>query len=302
MARVEFYWGAVLLGQATSAPFSVPWNKVAAGNYTFTAKAFDNSNASATSGTVSVTVNEQTVAPGVYYIESDHLNTPRVIKGQNHNVVWKWNGDPFAEAAANEDPDSDRIRFDYALRFPGQYYDKETGLNYNYFRSYDPQTGRYVQSDPIGLEGGINTYTYVEGNPISYIDPFGLEVYWNGHQKPNQAVIDLIEQIGKCNGDKDIYGTSTVRDEKTNKAAGGKPRSRHLTGDAADVYVPGQSSEETAAQAVGVGAIGVGTYDRAHGGHTHIDDRRQEWNGHNSGTQKNRPSWRTQPAHCGCSK
>ena len=60
------------------------------------------------------------------------------------------------------------------LAFPGQYRDKETGLSYNFFRDYDPQTGRYVQSDPIGPEAGINTYLYVRANPLSAIDPEGL--------------------------------------------------------------------------------------------------------------------------------
>jgi RHS repeat-associated protein len=62
-------------------------------------------------------------------------------------------------------------------------YDKESGLHYNYFRDYDPQTGRYVQSDPIGLKGGINTYGYVGGNPLGFVDPLGLETtvtVWNG--------------------------------------------------------------------------------------------------------------------------
>jgi RHS repeat-associated protein len=60
------------------------------------------------------------------------------------------------------------------LRFPGQYIDNETGLHYNYFRDYDSEMGRYVQSDPIGMWGGINVYRYSENNPTAFIDPFGL--------------------------------------------------------------------------------------------------------------------------------
>ncbi|WP_425502906.1 RHS repeat-associated core domain-containing protein [Pseudomarimonas arenosa] len=60
------------------------------------------------------------------------------------------------------------------LRFPGQYYDQESGLHYNYFRDYDPSTGRYIESDPIGLNGGVSLYAYVSGSPLGLIDRLGL--------------------------------------------------------------------------------------------------------------------------------
>jgi RHS repeat-associated protein len=68
------------------------------------------------------------------------------------------------------------------LRFPGQYYDQETGLHYNYFRYYDPETGRYITSDPVGLGGGLNTYAYVGSNPLSWIDSWGLEISYANHE------------------------------------------------------------------------------------------------------------------------
>jgi RHS repeat-associated protein len=110
----------------------------------------------------------------VYYIHTDHLGTPRVISDYDNVEVWKWESDPFGVAAANEDLDGDGQSFTYHLRFPGQYYDSETGKHYNYFRDYDSKTGRYVESDPVGLNGGLNTYSYVENNPVYLIDPYGL--------------------------------------------------------------------------------------------------------------------------------
>ncbi len=112
----------------------------------------------------------------VYRLYADHLNTPRAIADTTNKVVWRWQSDAFGTTAANEDADGDGTQFNYNLRFPGQYLDQETGLHYNYFRDYNPHTGRYVQSDPIGLAGGLNTYIYVGNNPLYWIDPLGLAV------------------------------------------------------------------------------------------------------------------------------
>jgi RHS repeat-associated protein len=110
-----------------------------------------------------------------YYVYADHLNTPRVITRASDNaMVWRWDqADPFGAAQPNESL-AGQARFVYNPRFSGQVYDVESGLHYNYFRDYDPNTGRYLQSDPIGLQGGVNTYGYVGGNPTSFFDPNGL--------------------------------------------------------------------------------------------------------------------------------
>jgi RHS repeat-associated protein len=111
---------------------------------------------------------------GMYYVHTDHQGTPRVISDGNA-VVWRWEFDPFGSTPVDDDPDGDSAPFVYNLRFPGHYFDSETGLHYNYFRTYDPSTGRYLESDPIGLLGGINTYGYALQNPLRYVDPFGLD-------------------------------------------------------------------------------------------------------------------------------
>jgi RHS repeat-associated protein len=102
-----------------------------------------------------------------YYIAPDHLGSPHQITDGAKNVVWFWDHDPFGNGAPTG-------TLTYSLRFPGQFYDPLTGLNYNGFRNYDPATGRYIESDPIGLEGGVNTYSYVGANPLSHKDARGL--------------------------------------------------------------------------------------------------------------------------------
>lgn len=86
-----------------------------------------------------------------YYLHADHLDTPRALTDTTNKVIWRWDSDPFGATAANEDPDGDGIKFTFNLRFPGQYFDKETGLHYNYHRYYDPNTGRYMTADPISV-------------------------------------------------------------------------------------------------------------------------------------------------------
>ncbi len=129
-----------------------------------------------------------------YYIHTDHLNTPQVVSDNQGTVVWRADYDAFGQAAV-----ASGSILTFNLRFPGQYFDSETGLHYNYYRDYDPSTGRYLQSDPIGvlrdysspqlqlvITNGMleatgtagellnHIYGYVGQNPLGWFDPYGL--------------------------------------------------------------------------------------------------------------------------------
>ncbi|MGO1069545.1 RHS repeat-associated core domain-containing protein [Lysobacter sp. CA199] len=113
------------------------------------------------------------------YVQPDHLGTPRSVIDPTRNVaIWTWDAksETFGNSPPNQDPDLDGTAFVFNMRFPGQRYDTASGLVYNYFRDYEPATGRYIQSDPIGLDGGVSTYAYAGGNPTTQIDPLGLQV------------------------------------------------------------------------------------------------------------------------------
>jgi RHS repeat-associated protein len=113
----------------------------------------------------------------IFYVHSDHLNTPRKVSRPSDNQLeWRWDTDPFGTVAANQNP-AGLGTFVYDLRFPGQTYQAETGINQNVNRDYDPAVGRYVESDPIGLAGGINTYVYVGDGPTQNWDSTGLAAY-----------------------------------------------------------------------------------------------------------------------------
>jgi RHS repeat-associated protein len=154
------------------------------------------------------------------YVETDQLNTPRaVVHPSKNTIIWRWDVNPtaFGEHAPSENPDGDSLSFNMNLRFPGQYFDVETGLFYNYFRDYDPTTGRYLESDPIGLRGGVSSYAYSGANALAATDFYGLN-YWTGNLAYGQFgksiwwglvsgtaqgfTLGLEMPIGKC----DFYG------------------------------------------------------------------------------------------------
>jgi RHS repeat-associated protein len=119
-----------------------------------------------------------TGVPELTYVQPDHLGTPRVVIDPVRDVaIWEWSNksEVFGNQIPSSDPDGDGVAFELALRFPGQQATDASGLFYNYQREYEPMVGRYSQSDPIGLVGGISTYSYVSGNPASALDRLGLQ-------------------------------------------------------------------------------------------------------------------------------
>jgi len=98
------------------------------------------------------------------FITADGLGSPRLVTSASGAVVWAW---PYATNPFGESRPASASGYVLNLRLPGQYADDETGLEYNINRYFDAATGRYLQSDPIGLAGGSSTYSYVSGNPLT---------------------------------------------------------------------------------------------------------------------------------------
>ncbi|MDH3970492.1 MAG: RHS domain-containing protein, partial [Rhodospirillales bacterium] len=137
----------------------------------------------------------------IQYVHPDHLGTPQKMTDASGALVWDAVYRPFGEAESITGSATN------PQRFPGQVYDSETGFHYNYFRDYAPGLGRYVESDPIGLDGGLNTYAYVGGNPLNKTDPTGRywKLIWEGckavwkwfrKSKPKPKVDPL--RVAKC--------------------------------------------------------------------------------------------------------
>jgi RHS repeat-associated protein len=131
------------------------------------------SNSSGTATAEYVYLNGQPLAKiedgNIYYYHNDHLGTPQKMTDASGTVVWAADYKPFGEATITVSTITNN------LRFPGQYFDAETSLDYNYYRDYNPVIGRYIEADPIGLDGGINLFAYVQNSPIIKTDPQGLD-------------------------------------------------------------------------------------------------------------------------------
>lgn len=195
-----------------------------------------------------------------YAVHSDHLNTPRKLTQADGQVAWQWAYSAFGD----EQPTLGSKRFTnettnpttgtttipevtFNLRYPGQYYDKESGLHYNYFRSYSAERGRYTQADPIGLDGGFNRFGYVDGDPLSLIDPSGLDRTtvnlgegWTGgiDMIPNSSGKFEIHVFDKSGKEVGMYGPNGWFDKHGHK---GKPVNcpplveNHLKGHSVDI-------------------------------------------------------------------
>ena len=137
----------------------------------------------------------------IFYAYPDHLGSARVItRATNGKMVWRWDqADPFGMFAPQEKHGASGA-FVYDPRFPGQVYDRETNTHYNYFRDYDPQSGRYIETDPVGLAGGINTYTYVKNDPLRYTDSTGAapDQWWRPcNASQQEACVAQCESAGQ---------------------------------------------------------------------------------------------------------
>jgi RHS repeat-associated protein len=176
----------------------------------------------------------------LFYVHTDHPNTPRLVTDTPNNIRWRWDSDPFGSTAPNENPSS-LGTFEYNLRFPGQQYDQIVGLHYNYSRDLDPAVGRYIESDPIGLKGGINTYSYVLGNPVTLSDPLGLATTLTVRCGPVMSGGVHCEVIAKCKGNSKSFQIGGPDVSDWQKLVGGHiPPKKPVPNPPEDPPLPGQ--------------------------------------------------------------
>ena len=188
---------------------------------------------------------------GLLYVYADHLNTPRTVTTQSNRVIWSWVSDPFGNGVPITSNDDSGNPYQFNLRFPGQYYDQETGLHYNMARYYNPAIGRYTQSDPIGLGGGVNTYNYTYNNAVNLVDFSGLDtIIQIGYtQTPGFSVTGAYHEV--------VILTDTVTGQSYATRAG--PESQGVLSSASNssLSVSGGSISASAGDG-GSGGIGFG--------------------------------------------
>ena len=177
-------------------------------------------------------------APGISYVHADHLGSPQKMTDSSKAIVWDAVYTPFGQVHSITGTATNN------QRFPGQYADSETGYSYNYFRDYDPTTGRYIESDPIGLDAGLHTYSYVGGNPILFIDPFGLKTFTC--RKPLDALGGSGTRTGPDISFNPLYHQYTcIVDADGNTQCGGQSYSLNgPLGGAGGIGAPGAPSKD----------------------------------------------------------
>ena len=131
---------------------------------------------------------DSTNQKAIVYLHNNQVGQVQYAFNSDGQMIYERVQTPFGETMG----EINAYDLQMPVRFPGQYYDSETGFNQNWNRDYDPAIGRYVQSDLIGLSGGINTYGYVGQNPLMYVDPMGLAAVWSenadgsGRKRPHR--------------------------------------------------------------------------------------------------------------------
>ncbi|KOS58307.1 RHS repeat-associated core domain-containing protein [Taylorella equigenitalis] len=133
------------------------------------------------------------VAPAVYHYVNDQIGTPQILMNAEQEVVWEAQAKAWGDTVISAPVSDDGVINNH--RFQGQYFDAESELHYNTFRYYDPEIGRYISLDPIGLLGGLNNYQYAP-NPVEWVDPWGLIRRY----KPSKELIEKIMENAKRKG------------------------------------------------------------------------------------------------------